>query len=107
MSIITREGMEKALQQLFDNEDLESVNFAAHWHIKEYLKVVEAEQVFNAPSDLPATMKVHWARKSDEYKQHILAIQEALRVIKKDSFRRDDNELYNSQFQTLTKAGAL
>ena len=89
MTIITREGMEKALQQNYDNED------------------TVAEQVFKAPDDLSGAMKEHWARQSDEYKQHLLAMKESIRLKEKDNFRRKDNDMYCSQFQSLTKAGAI
>jgi len=92
MTIITREGMEKALQQNYDNEDTEAEHVAQASYVKEYLRTVLAEQVFKAPDDLSGAMKEHWARQSDEYKQH---------------FRRKDNDMYCSQFQSLTKAGAI
>ena len=52
-------------------------------------------------------MKEHWARQTDEYKQHLLAMKESLRLKTKDAFHRSDNDMYCSQFQSLTKAGAL
>ena len=53
-------------------------------------------------------MKEHWARQTDEYKQHLLAMKESIfRLKEKDNFRRKDNDMYCSQFQSLTKAGAL
>ena len=45
--------------------------------------------------------------KSDEYKQHLLAMKESIRLKEKDNFRRKDNDMYCSQFQSLTKAGAI
>ena len=66
-----------------------------------------AEQVFKAPDDLSGAMKEHWARQSDEYKQHLLAMKESIRLKEKDNFRRKDNDMYCSQFQSLTKAGAI
>ena len=74
MTIITREGMEKALQQNYDNEDTEAEHVAQAAYVKEYLKTVLSEQVFKAPDDLSGTMKEHWARQTDEYKQHYFAL---------------------------------
>ena len=107
MTIITREGMEKALQQNYDNEDAEAEHVAQATYVKEYLKTILAEQVFKAPSDLSGTMKEHWARQTKEYKQHLLAMKESIRLKEKDNFRRKDNDMYCSQFQSLTKAGAI
>ena len=107
MTIITREGMEKALQQNYDNEDTEAEHVAQASYVKEYLKTVLAEQVFKAPSDLSGSMKEHWARQSEEYKQHLKAMKESIRLKEKDNFRRKDNDMYCSQFQSLTKAGAI
>jgi len=107
MTIITREGMEKALQQNYDNEDTEAEHVAQAAYVKEYLKTVLSEQVFKAPDDLSGTMKEHWARQTDEYKQHLLAMKESLRLKTKDAYHRSDNDMYCSQFQSLTKAGAL
>ena len=107
MTIITREGMEKALQQNYDNEDIEAEHIANASYVKEYLRTILAEQVFKAPDDLSGAMKEHWARQSDEYKQHLLAMKESIRLKEKDNFRRKDNDMYCSQFQSLTKAGAI
>jgi len=107
MTIITREGMEKALQQNYDNEGTEAEHEAQAVYIKEFLKSVLGDQVFKAPQDIPLGKQEHWARKSDEYKQHLLALKEAVFNKHKSNFRRKDNETYCSQFQSLTKAGAL
>ena len=71
MTIITREGMEKALQQNYDNEDTEAEHVAQASYVKEYLRTVLAEQVFKAPDDLSGAMKEHWARQTQEYKDII------------------------------------
>ena len=107
MTIITREGMEKALQQNYDNEDTEAEHIAQASYVKEYLRTVLAEQVFKAPDDLSGAMKEHWARQSEEFKQHLKAMKESIRLKEKDNFRRKDNDMYCSQFQSLTKAGAI
>ena len=107
MTIISQEGMENALQENFDNENRDALEASQFSRVKEYLKTVLAEQVFKAPPDLSGAMKEHWARQSDEYKQHLLAMQESIRLKEKDNFRRKDNDMYCSQFQSLTKAGAL
>ena len=107
MTIISQEAMEKALQQNFDNEDRDALEASQYAAVKEYLKTVLAEQVFKAPSDLSGSMKEHWARQTKEYKQHLLAMKESIRLKEKDNFRRKDNDMYCSQFQSLTKAGAI
>ena len=107
MTIITREGMEKALQQNYDNEDTEAEHVAQAAYVKEYLKTVVSEQVFKAPDDLSGTMKEHWARQTKEYKEHLKAIQQAQHKTLRNNFHREDNQTLCSQFQTLFKSGAI
>ena len=94
MTIITREGMEKALQQNYDNEDTEAEHVAQASYVKEYLRTVLAEQVFKAPDDLSGAMKEHWARQTQEYKDHLEAIQQAQHKTLRNNFHREDNQTY-------------
>ena len=107
MTIITREGMEKALQQNYDNEDTEAEHVAQASYVKEYLRTVLAEQVFKAPDDLSGAMKEHWARQTQEYKDHLEAIQQAQHKTLRNNFHREDNQTLCSQFQTLFKNGVV
>ena len=107
MTIITREGMEKALQENFDNEDRDALEASQFSAVKEYLKTVLAEQVFKAPTDLSGAMKEHWARQTQEYKDHLKAIQQAQHKTLRNNFHREDNQTLCSQFQTLFKNGVV
>jgi hypothetical protein len=63
MTIITQEGMEKALQQNYDNEDTEAEHEAQAVYIKEFLKTVLGDQVFKAPQDIPLGKSMRTAEK--------------------------------------------
>jgi len=107
MTIISQEGMEKALQENFDNEDRDALEASQFSAVKEYLKTVLAEQVFKAPTDLSGAMKEHWARQTQEYKDHLEAIQQAQHKTLRNNFHREDNQTLCSQFQTLFKNGVV
>ena len=102
MTIISQEAMEKALQENFDNEDKDALDASKFAAVKEYLKTVLAEQVFNAPKDLSGAMKEHWANKL-----HLTAIEQAHYKTLRNNFHREDNQTLCSQFQTLFKSGAV
>ena len=107
MTIISQEAMEKALQENFDNEDKDALDASKFAAVKEYLKTVLAEQVFNAPKDLSGAMKEHWAKQTNEYKQHLTAIEQAHYKTLRNNFHREDNQTLCSQFQTLFKSGVV
>ena len=107
MTIISQEGMEKALQENFDNENRDALEASQFSRVKEYLKTVLAEQVFKAPTDLSGAMKEHWARQTQEYKDHLKAIQQAQHKTLRNNFHREDNQTLCSQFQTLFKNGVV
>ena len=107
MTIISQEAMEKALQENFDNENRDALEASQFSRVKEYLKTVLAEQVFKAPPDLSGAMKEHWARQTQEYKDHLKAIQQAQHKTLRNNFHREDNQTLCSQFQTLFKNGVV
>ena len=107
MTIISQEGMEKALQENFDNEDRDALEASQFSAVKEYLKTVLAEQVFKAPTDLSGAMKEHWARQTQEYKDHLKAIQQAQHKTLRNNFHREDNQTLCSQCKTLFKNGVV
>ena len=52
-------------------------------------------------------MKEHWAKQTNEYKQHLTAIEQAHYKTLRNNFHREDNQTLCSQFQTLFKSGAV
>ena len=103
MTIISQEGMEKALQENFDNEDRDALEASQFSAVKEYLKTVLAEQVFKAPTDLSGAMKEHWARQTQAYTDHLKTIQHTQHKTLRNNFHREDNQTLCSQFPTFFK----